>query len=1020
MRRESKLVPSAQNPGQVYDPRTYGAQCDRCLLGPARGHKYNLREGSWQPVAFEMQAGATALAIGQCPATEEVARGFPLAGPSGNVWHDVLKGAGLTRPEIALTNVIKCQPEGKPGGAYDRMETRLKSLRKLRASELVATGAASSTAAARAMAEQELPHPADCCRPALLWEVSGFRNLLPLGRTAAEAVVSEARGRGIKKLHGVRFDVRAGELEGELGAMVGTPGVPPPWLAHTTGAREGHRVLATVHPAFAARTRSWLDEMVVDLGRAWRWWNDRLGWVDPVINIDPTLQDVRDFLRTPKQWRTYDTETTGIDPLTADCQCIGFADPPSPGTGARRCLVIPLVGLDGSGRYYTPEIERLILWEVCTYLADPRRGWKIGHNIVQYDNPLLRRLFERAFGREQLQAHLGFRWEVINAVDTLPLARLAGPDRPRSLGACGQRWTDVNDWKTDQKGHKLATLAGLDPTKLRYCGVDCQVNADIYPPLRAEAATMGAFEPLRSDMRPSTWPSGRPWCQYELDMDAARFCAELHEVGMFVDQAERTKQMAHYEVQAAKLRGTLVAIARDLGVKLDDDGLEAEASDEIEGAIAQGDWGRAGIEERPINPNSFDQVGDLIYGKWRLPVPDGVVSIDDGAWGKVEGYTASGRPSTADPILRALLVLGTLTPAQEKFIRFLRLFRRYKNKVIGTLLRPLEPGRLVWRSDGRVHASWNGCGVAPGRLSCSSPNLQNVSARKGMGHLRRVFGPEPEGHRKRGGKRHIYIIFDYDQIHLRLIANYARIPSLLRAFLGGEDAHVLHALMLFEADLARMDGWGPEGFSTYRKPHEGSEADGARSFAKSHIYASAYWAQPETKARVLQSMETKPGVMPYLRRSLGEVEGFHRRWLGNEPEWPDNFWMPALRACEANGGRAVSAVFGRKSPVFRALRGDGKPGADVNDAVNWPMLAGERDIVSIAEHRLRRVFFPEFDGPGTGIVNQKHDEMTIEAEDRGPEGNDRLCAEVTALATVVVPGAPVEYTAKAGWSYAWK
>ena len=43
----------------TYDPRTCGARCDECPLGP----NGTFRSGHWQPVAPELHDGATVIAI---------------------------------------------------------------------------------------------------------------------------------------------------------------------------------------------------------------------------------------------------------------------------------------------------------------------------------------------------------------------------------------------------------------------------------------------------------------------------------------------------------------------------------------------------------------------------------------------------------------------------------------------------------------------------------------------------------------------------------------------------------------------------------------------------------------------------------------------------------------------------------------------------------------------------------------------------------------------------------------------
>lgn len=72
-------------------------------------------------------------------------------------------------------------------------------------------------------------------------------------------------------------------------------------------------------------------------------------------------------------------------------------------------------------------------------------------------------------------------------------------------------------------------------------------------------------------------------------------------------------------------------------------------------------------------------------------------------------------------------------------------------------------------------------GIRTGRLSCKSPNLQQIPARTEDGQkLRKLFVP-------RDGK--VFIVADYSQIELRVAAHFSHDPLLLSAFKSGEDVH---------------------------------------------------------------------------------------------------------------------------------------------------------------------------------------------------------------------------------------
>src|SRR5262249_20657999 len=72
--------------------------------------------------------------------------------------------------------------------------------------------------------------------------------------------------------------------------------------------------------------------------------------------------------------------------------------------------------------------------------------------------------------------------------------------------------------------------------------------------------------------------------------------------------------------------------------------------------------------------------------------------------------------------------------------------------------------------DGRLHAGWKQIGADPGRMACSSPNLQNLPADI---RYRRCF---------RAPAARVLIKADYSQIELRIAARISGDKALLDAY----------------------------------------------------------------------------------------------------------------------------------------------------------------------------------------------------------------------------------------------
>ncbi len=92
-------------------------------------------------------------------------------------------------------------------------------------------------------------------------------------------------------------------------------------------------------------------------------------------------------------------------------------------------------------------------------------------------------------------------------------------------------------------------------------------------------------------------------------------------------------------------------------------------------------------------------------------------------------------------------------------------------------------------SDGRIHASFGQTVARTGRLSSDAPNLHNIPVRSEVGkRFREAFVP---------AKGCQFLVADYNQIELRVIAHLAKDPGLVAAFAAGQDIHTTTAAGVF-------------------------------------------------------------------------------------------------------------------------------------------------------------------------------------------------------------------------------
>jgi DNA polymerase-1 len=94
--------------------------------------------------------------------------------------------------------------------------------------------------------------------------------------------------------------------------------------------------------------------------------------------------------------------------------------------------------------------------------------------------------------------------------------------------------------------------------------------------------------------------------------------------------------------------------------------------------------------------------------------------------------------------------------------------------------------------DGRIHASFNQTVARTGRLSSDAPNLHNIPVRtEGGRRFREAFIPAPGS---------VFLVADYNQIELRVIAHLAEDPGLVAAFAEGRDIHATTAAGIYRVE----------------------------------------------------------------------------------------------------------------------------------------------------------------------------------------------------------------------------
>ena len=177
------------------------------------------------------------------------------------------------------------------------------------------------------------------------------------------------------------------------------------------------------------------------------------------------------------------------------------------------------------------------------------------------------------------------------------------------------------------------------------------------------------------------------------------------------------------------------------------------------------------LANEEFNINSPKQLSVILFEKLNLPVVKKTKT----------GYST-------DVSVLELLAVDHKLPKQ---ILCYRQLAKLKSTYVDAL--PKE----ILKKTGRVHTSFNQTIAATGRLSSSSPNLQNIPIRSEMGkEIRKAF--EAEGER-------VLLSSDYSQIELRILAHLSEDKVLINAFNKGEDIHARTAADVFGLSIGNVD-----------------------------------------------------------------------------------------------------------------------------------------------------------------------------------------------------------------------
>lgn len=396
-----------------------------------------------------------------------------------------------------------------------------------------------------------------------------------------------------------------------------------------------------------------------------------------------------------------------------------------------------------------------------------------------------------------------------------------------------------------------------------------------------------------------------------------------------VEQEGMVKLLVDVELPLA----AVLARMEITGVRIDVEALN-EAAKQLTYRITELEQEIVDIAGEEFNVGSPAKVGEILFDKLGLePKPK---------------KTKTGQYSTSEDVLEKV---AAKNPIVGKILEY-----RQLKKLLTTYLTALPAA--INPATGKIHTVYNQSVTATGRISSSSPNLQNIPVREDQGReIRRAFIPD-EGD--------LFLSADYSQIELRLVADFADDETMLDAFRHGDDIHAITAAKIYHKD--REDVTADE--RRHAKTANFGILYGISAFG---LASRLGIPRGEAKQLIDNYFETFPTIHRYMHDSVEKARehGFVSTPMGRKRRLPD---------------------INSKNPVVR--------GYAERNAVNAPIQGAAADIIKVAMVEIDREMRAK--QMKSRMIMQVHDELNFNVV---PE-------ELPELQQIVVEGMEKAYSGR--------
>jgi DNA polymerase-1 len=525
----------------------------------------------------------------------------------------------------------------------------------------------------------------------------------------------------------------------------------------------------------------------------------------------------------------------------------------------------------------------------------------------------------------------------------LPREVLTAPSVRRAFGRLATRAVVGHDVKELLRSLAGLGIEGIEPV------LDTAIAAYLLDPSRADYPLAEVAAPyLRSNLA-----AGHTSGQRRLALGAE---APLEMSQEAVEEANVVTQLVEPLRSALDARGLrrlhdevecpligVLARMEVVGIRVDTDELRRVASElaadctRLEAEIHE-------LAGHPFNVNSTPQLRTVLYDE---------IGLKPGRRTKT-GYSTDAA---------TLESLRDQHPIVEALLRY-REVEKLRSTYGESLLAEVQ-------ADGRIHASFRQTVARTGRLSSERPNLHNIPVRSEAGkRFRRAFVP---------AQGSVFLVADYDQIELRVLAHLSADPGLLQAFASGTDIHRAVASGVFGVPVDQVTRTQRE----YSKMVSYGLAYGMEAYGLARRLGTGVEEAAEIMQRYFSAF---PAVRSYMDATVAEAR--HRGY--------------------------TRTAFGRIRPLpeladrnFRIRQ------AAERQAMNAGIQGLAADLFKVALVRVDRALSAA--GLSSRLVLQVHDEVIIEV----PEAERPVVGPLVADALIGAADLSVPLKVSMAWGSSW-